>query len=174
MFFKRGSHFVVATLFFIHKNMEDRSITALFIGNRDCAEVTTKDIEKAVIIAIDSGVRVFLNGGQGHFDRTAARAVYNLNEQYPFIKSYLILPYRTFNHYDAELYDEIIFPFEQHIESYYTYLGNIGKRNRYLVDHASAAICYVRNHTGGAGKTLAYAIKKGLKIINVKAGDNSE
>ena len=33
-------------------------------------------------------------------------------------------------------------------------------------DAASAAICYVRTTTGGAGKTLEYAKKRGFKIIN--------
>ena len=70
--------------------------------------------------AFESGNHVFLNGGQGHFDRTAAFAVHRLKDRYPFIMSYLYLPYRTFKNYDAELYDEIIFPFEEHIESYYT------------------------------------------------------
>ena len=147
--------------------MEERAITALFIGNRDCTEVTTQEIEKAVITAIESGIRVFLNGGQGHFDRTAAYTVHRLKERYPFIKSYLYLPYRTFKSYDAELFDEIIFPFEEHIESYYTYIGNIQNRNRLMVDAASAAICYVRTTTGGAGKTLEYAKKKGLVILSV-------
>ena len=67
--------------------MDERDITALFIGNRDCTEIKTEDIEKAVIKAIDSGIRIFLNGGQGYFDRTAARAVYNLKKQHPFIRS---------------------------------------------------------------------------------------
>jgi uncharacterized phage-like protein YoqJ len=148
--------------------IEERDITALFIGNRDCTEVKTKDIEKAVILAIGSSIHIFLNGGQGHFDRTAARAVYNLKKQYPFIRSYLILPYRTFKDYDASLYDEVIFPFEEHIESNYTYIGNIQKRNKMMVDAACTAICHVRSTTGGAGKTLAYANKIGLTIINVE------
>lgn len=155
---------------FLSLIMEERDITALFIGNRDCTEVKTEDIEKAVIKAINSGIRIFLNGGQGYFDRTAARAVFNLKKQYPYIQSYLLLPYRTFKGYDTSLYDEVIFPFEEHIESYYTYIGNIRKRNKKMVDAASVAIIYVRSVTGGAGKTLAYAKKKGLTIINVKEG----
>lgn len=170
MCFSSVARFGVATLFFYPQIMEEREITALFIGNRDCTEVTTEDIEKAVFEAIEAGIRVFLNGGQGHFDRTCALAVHQLKERYPFIKSYLYLPYRTFKEYDAELYDEVIFPFEEHIESYFTYIGNIEKRNKMMVQMSSTAICYVRTTTGGAGKTLAYAKKKDLRIINVKEG----
>lgn len=171
MCFLGVARFGVATLFFILRIMEERAITALFIGNRDCTEVATEDIEKAVIKAIEAGIRVFLNGGQGYFDRTSAFAVHQLKERYPFIKSYLLLPYRTFKNYDDALYDEVIFPFEEHIESYYTYMGNIEKRNKKMVQMSSAAICYVRSMTGGAGMTLDYAKKKGLKIIRVKKGE---
>lgn len=141
--------------------MTDKEKTAVFIGNRDCYQVKEAEIEKAIIEVIENGIEIFLNGGQGHFDRTAARTVYHLKERYPDIKSYLILPYRTFKDYDASLYDEVIFPFEEHIESYYTYISNIQKRNKKMVDAACTAICYVRNTTGGAGKMLAYARKKG-------------
>lgn len=170
MFFGRGSLSVAAL--FLYANMEKRKFTALFIGNRDCTEIKTIDVEKAVIKAIASGIRIFLNGGQGYFDRTAARAVHNLKQQqYPFIKSYLILPYMTFKNYDDSLYDEAIFPFEKHIESYYTYIGNIQKRNRWMVDHSCMAICYLNHTTGGAGKTFTYAKKKELTIIDLKAGE---
>ena len=125
-------------------------------------------------MAIESGIRVFLNGGQGHFDRTAVFTIHRLKERYPFIKSYLYLPYRTFKNYDAELYDEIIFPFEEHIESHYTYMGNIQKRNRLMVSAAFAAICYVRTTTGGAGKTLEYAKKMMLNIINVEISRDTQ
>lgn len=149
--------------------MSDTGSTALFIGNRDCFQVRESDIEAAIIQAIQYGVDTFLSGGQGHFDRISALTTHKLKEQYPFIKSYLLIPYRTFKDYNAELYDEIIFPFEEHIESYYTYIGNIQKRNKKMVEMSSVAICYVHNTTGGAAKTLDYAIKRGLKIIDLTA-----
>ena len=170
MFFERGS-LSVAALFLFFENMESREVTALFIGNRDCYNVSKTDIESAVIEAIGSGIRVFLNGGQGYFDKTCASVLYHLKPNYPTIKSYLIIPYQTFKSYNKDMYDEIIYPFEQHIESYYTYMGNIEKRNRWLVDHSCMAICYLNHTTGGAGKTFAYAKKKELTIIDLKAGE---
>ena len=40
--------------------MEEKAITALFIGNRDCTEVNAEDIEKAIVKAIESGIGFFL------------------------------------------------------------------------------------------------------------------
>jgi len=52
--------------------MMDKEKTALFIGNRDCYQVTKADIENAIITAIEDGIGVFLNGGQGYFDKLCA------------------------------------------------------------------------------------------------------
>ena len=150
--------------------MMDKEKTALFIGNRDCYQVKNADIEKAIIQAAESGIEVFLNGGQGYFDRTCAAIVHSLKKTYPQIKSILVIPYRDFKVFNDSLFDEIVYPFEAHTESYYTYKGNIPKRNRIMVDWSSAAICFVYR-SGGAGKTLAYARKQGLRIIDLKGGE---
>ena len=68
--------------------------------------------------------------------------------------------------FNDSLFDEIIYPFEAHRFSYYTYKSGIPKRNRWLVDHAGFAISYVYR-SGGAMKTLEYANRSGLKIINL-------
>ena len=162
--------FVCCALFFT-QIMKERDVTALFIGNGKNININVKEIENAVIKTIDMGIHIFLNGGQGQFDRMSACVIHNLKKQYPNIKSYLVIPYMTFKDYDPELYDEIIYPFEKHVESYYTYMGNIGKRNKWMVNRASVAICYVRSTTGGAGKTLEYAKRKGLRIIDLNGGE---
>ena len=122
-------------------------------------------IEKATIEAIENGIEVFLNGGQGYFDKICAAIVHRLKKSYPNIKSILVIPYRDFKIFNDSLFDEVIYPFEAHTFSYYTYKGNILKRNRTLVDWSSVAICCVYR-TGGASKTLDYARKKQLHIID--------
>ena len=145
--------------------MTDKNKTALFIGNRDCYQVKEAAIEKAIIEAIDNGIEIFLNGGQGYFDMTCAVIVHKLKKTYPHIKNILVIPYRDFRVVNDSLFDEIIYPFESHTFSYYTYKGNIPKRNRILVGWSSVAICFVYR-TGGASKTLEYARKKQLHIID--------
>ena len=158
-----------AALFF-YLIMGEREITALFIGNGKNITIKPDTIEEAVIKAIDMGIRVFLNDGQGQFDRMSAVVVHRLKQHHPYIKTFLYLSYLTFADYDAALYDEIIYPFDRYMESYYTYIGNIGKRNKIMGDKSSLAIFYVPDTTGGAGKTLAYAKKKGLSIIDLNGG----
>ena len=41
------------------------------------------------------------------------------------------------------------------------------KRNVYMVDHSSVAVCYLRKNSGGTLNTVKYAEKKGLEIIKV-------
>ena len=43
-----------------------------------------------------------------------------------------------------------------------------------IVSAASAAICYVRTTTGGAGKTLDYAKKMNLNIIKVEISRDTQ
>lgn len=74
--------------------MIDKEKTALFIGNRDCYQVKEADIEQAIITAIVSGITIFLNGGQGYFDKTCAVIVHRLKKNYPHINNILVIPYR--------------------------------------------------------------------------------
>ena len=45
--------------------------------------------------------------------------------------------------------------------------GCMFKRNRHLVDHSSACICYLAKRSGGTAYTVDYARKCGLKIFNI-------
>lgn len=149
--------------------MIDKEKTAFFIGNHDCYQVKKADIERAIITATENGIEFFLNGGQGYFDKASAVIVHRLNKRYPHIKIILVIPYRDFRTFNDSLFDEIIYPFETHTFSYYTYKGNIPKRNRWAVDHSSVAICYVYR-AGGAEKTLKYAKNQNLRIIDLTKG----
>lgn len=149
--------------------MTDKKKTALFIGNRDCYQVKEADIEQAIITAIENGIKIFLNGGQGYFDKTCAVIVHRLKKRFPHIKNILVIPYRDFKVFNDSLFDEIVYPFEVHTFSYYTYKSGSPKRNRWAVDHSSVAICFVYR-SGGAEKTLEYAKKQNLKIIDLIKG----
>ena len=110
--------------------------SALFIGHSECPNITVEllknEIEKLIK---ENGVCEFYNGGQGHFDRTAAVAVYQLKEQYPQIKNYLVIPYMNFNIFDKSLFDEIIYPFPKGYINNTNYRSAIPRRNEYMVKH---------------------------------------
>lgn len=149
--------------------MIEKEKTALFIGNRDCYQVKEADIERAIISVIENGITIFLNGGQGYFDKTCAVIVHRLKKTYPHIKNILVIPYRDFSIFNDSLFDEIIYPFESHTFSCYTYKSGSPKRNRWSVDHSSVAICYVYR-AGGAERTLKYAKKQNLIIVDLTKG----
>lgn len=137
--------------------------TAVFIGHNECYGVTSEQIKEAIVSLIDKGVTDFLSGGQGGFDRLCGRCVYEVKKQYPNINNYLVIPYLSFNVYNSELFDSIIYPddFEK-----YHFKAAIPARNKFMVDNASYAICFVNHGWGGAAKTYERAKKKGLNIIN--------
>jgi len=149
--------------------MIDKEKAAFFIGNRDCYQVKEAEIEQAIITAIENGIEIFLNGGQGCFDKTCAVIVHRLKKRYPHIKNILVIPYRDFRIFNDSLFDEIIYPFEAHTFSYYTYKSGSPKRNRWAVDYSSVAICFVYR-SGGAEKTMEYAKKQNLRIIDLTKG----
>ena len=137
--------------------------TAVFIGHNECYGVTSEQIKEAIVSLIDKGVTEFLSGGQGGFDRLCGRCVYELKKEYPHISNYLVIPYLSFNVYNSELFDSIIYPddFEK-----YHFKAAIPARNKFMVDNASYAICFVNHGWGGAAKTYERAKNKGLNIIN--------
>lgn len=153
--------------FFIICDIMKRGKTALFIGHSDCplsVEVVKPYIKKEIL----NGVDTFLNGGQGSFDYICARAVYQLKRKYPQIKSVLVIPYHNFRIFDKTLFDGIINSDTSNSISYIGYKSAIPKRNSFMIENASTAICYVTHISGGAYKSYQVAKKKGLRIINIK------
>lgn len=142
--------------------------TAVFIGHSECYGLSKEELRKTIIRCIDKGVTYFLSGGQGGFDRLCANTVYGLKKDYPHIKNILVIPYLSFNVFDKELFDEIIFPdnFEK-----YSFKAAIPQRNKYMVKKSSVAICYVNHGWGNAVNTYNYAKNKKLKIINLSTYD---
>lgn len=91
-----------------------------------------------------------------------------MKARYPNVKSVLVTAYHNPKTPYLDLFDEIIFPFEEQQETFFYYKKAIPKRNKVMVEWSSVAICCVYRTGGGAGKTLDYAVKKNLKIIDLK------
>ena len=142
----------------------EKKATATFIGHKECYGVQAEDVRREVEKLIASGVTDFLNGGMGGFDWMCARVVSDLKKSYPQIRNYLVIPYLTFNIAELKYFDDIIYP--EGFEKYH-FKAAIPARNRYLVDNAAYALCYVTHGWGGAAQTLKRAQKKGLTIINL-------
>lgn len=152
----------------------DKAATAVFIGHRDCNNLSEDDIIPKIEEAINMGITTFLNGGMGHFDYLCAVAVDRLKAKYPQIKHFLIKPYSTLKVPDEGLFDDAgLFALDWYIE----HIGPrraIPQRNEYMILNSSVAICYVKHRSTGSYKTYQLAKDKGLTIIDVQAGGQYE
>jgi len=143
-----------------------RENTAVIIGHRECYGVDEGEIAILLKELIQQGVTCFLNGGMGGFDLLCARIGWEWKRTFPQVQQFLVIPYLTFSVPRTEYFDEIIYP--EGLEKYH-FKSAIQARNRYMVDHAGYAICYVRHSWGGAAQTYEYAIQKQCSIIHIQS-----
>jgi len=118
---------------------------------------------------LEHGNHKFYLGGYGDFDLLAAKVLYELKQEYPETESILILSYLD-RKVDASLYDSTIYPPLENVPKRYA----ISQRNKWMVEQADMVIACVDHDWGGASKTLEYAVKKGLRIINLGGLHNDE
>lgn len=143
----------------------------VFIGHRDAQPAIWEKLLAAVEFTINElGVTEFYVGGYGRFDSMAAEAVRNAKQLHPETRLYLIYAYLPVHKDDfmIERYDATLFL--EGLESSPRRFA-ISKRNRWMVDQASAIIAYVEHGWGGAYQTLEYARKRSAKaqILNLGA-----
>ncbi len=146
--------------------------TCCFIGHSRVWEnidaILAAAVERHIV---EYGVREFLVGNYGQFDRMSAAAVKRAKSQYPGISLYLMLPYlpgqgRALP--DMEGYDGSVYP--EGMENVPHKLA-ISRLNRIMVREADYVIADVTHTWGGAAATLDYARrqeKRGrLQIVNL-------
>ena len=143
---------------------------ATFIGHSECYGLNRDNIRPKVIKLIELGVTDFYSGGMGSFDWMCAHVVYDLKKDYPQLNNHLVIPYLTFNILEKKYFDSIIYP--EGFEKYH-FKAAIPARNRYLVDNAKYALCYITHGWGGAAQTFERAKEKGPVIINLGEKDTS-
>ena len=145
-----------------------------FIGHRDIAVRGIEDrIRQAVIKEIENGATCFMVGSHGMFDKIVLNVCKNLKKAYNNLTIELVITsLAKINH--KKDYDDRYDPFKDinivmfDIEQEY-FKRQISISNRKMIDCCNTLICYVdtRKSHSGAKSTLNYAIKKGLKIINL-------
>ena len=109
----------------------------------------------------------FYLGGYGDFDSLCLRTLRELKKEFQDIELIFITPYLDKNYSKLEFakyhYDDIIFPPLESVPRKFAIL----KRNEWMVDSADLVIAYVKYSWGGAAKTLEYAKRKKVPIVNV-------
>ena len=106
------------------------------------------------------GVKNYYSGGAQGFDTLAAMAVLDARDTFPEIRLVIVLPYA--NQVDRWCTADKVICLADHY-----YNGCMFVRNRYLVDQSSLCVSYQTKQTGGTAYTVKYALKKGVKVINL-------
>jgi len=128
----------------------------------------------------NKGIKTYYAGGALGFDSLAAEAVIKQRDLHPDIRLVLVIPCRDqaarWSAADKARYERINRDADEVIclaEHYYR--GCMHERNRYMVDHSRACICYLTEQTGGTAYTVRYARERGLQIFNLAKpkGDRS-
>ena len=113
----------------------------------------------------------FLIGRDGEFDLLAASAIRRAVKQYSYGNTSLILvlPYIKAEYRDNEqnylgYYDEVEVCSESS-DSHYK--SAIQVRNKCMVDRSDLIVCCIQRKSGGAYKTVQYALKQGKQVKNL-------
>ena len=109
----------------------------------------------------------FYLGGYGDFDSLCLRTLRELKTDFPDIELLFITPYLDNNYSKLELakyyYDDVIFPPIESVPRKFAIL----KRNEWMIDSADLVIAHVKYSWGGAAKTLEYAKRKKVPLVNI-------
>jgi len=148
--------------------------TVSFFGHREinAFRETENKLENLIHKLITEHEYVeFLIGRNGEFDQLVSSVIHRVRKRldYKNCSITLVLPYMT-----AE--------FRNNEESFYDYYDEIEisqsasnghfkaamqTRNKEMVDRSDLIVFYIERPSGGAYKTMSYAIKTGKKCINV-------
>lgn len=148
--------------------MEGKS--CFFIGHREASEKLLPALLEAVETHItEYGVREFVVGHYGEFDRLAAIAVKKAKQQHPEIMLLMLLPYHPAERpiETPKGFDDTYYP--PGMEKVPRSLA-IVRANRYMVDHVDYLIAYVWHEISNSYELLEHARtreKRGLMTITV-------
>lgn len=166
------------------QNPFDRQSGCCFTGHRPNAlpergdeqtpamQALAELLARAVDRAVDEGCTEFYAGGALGFDTLAAEAVLRLSERDPSLSLHLALPGHDqtagWGRADLLRYDAIL---ARAASVWYAAErcspSSMQRRNRYLVDHASVCVAYLRRMRGGTLYTVNYALNEGVAVENL-------
>ena len=141
--------------------------SCFFIGHRETMGEIYPQLEAAIERHITQlGVREFIVGNYGGFDRIAARALVAAKAQHPEIVLLLLVPYHPAERpiqappgFDGTFYP----PGMENVPRKFA----IVRANRYMVEHVDYMIAYVWHPASNARDLVEYAIRKGVAVVNL-------
>lgn len=141
--------------------------SCFFIGHRETMGEIYPQLEAAIERHITQlGVREFVVGNYGGFDRVVARALTAAKARHSEIVLLLLVLYHPAERplqapqgFDGTFYP----PGMENIPRRFA----IVRANRYMVEHANYMIAYVWHPASNARDLVEYAIKQGVNITNL-------
>lgn len=153
-----------------------RERTCCFTGHRElpvsCRTELAARLEETIVHLYQNSIQIYEAGGALGWDTLAARTVLKLKESYSDIRLILILPCLTQTRgwpaEDVKEYERIKGQADSVIYTGREYTkGCMFKRNRRLVEDSCVCVCYLTRKKGGTAYTVSYALKQGLKTVNL-------
>lgn len=148
--------------------------SCFFIGHRETMGDVYPQLEAAIEQHITQfGVREFIVGNYGGFDRVVARALAAAKARHPEITLLLLVPYHPAERptetppgFDGTYYP----PDMEQVPRKFA----IVRANRYVVEHVDYLIAYVWHPASNARDLMEYASKRGVSIANLGANPNQK
>ena len=126
----------------------------------------------AVLLLRDQGYNTFLGGMATGFDLWAGLAVLSLKKQLSDLRLIAVVPYRGqangFPYEFKELHSAVLAAADRRVCLHDTCTRScFHERNRAMLDHASALVCYFDGQSGGTAYTVDLARKRDMTILNL-------
>lgn len=156
-------------------SIEIKGKTCCFSGHRTVSihdDKISAELFKAIYSKINEGYSTFIVGGALGFDMLAAIILSGLKRKGTDLKIIYALPCYGYTskwkETDRALQSVLLQSADAVVMVSTSYTrGCMQKRNRYMVEHSDACICYMLQDRGGTAYTVNYARKQGLEIINI-------
>ncbi|MFI3317949.1 MAG: SLOG family protein [Rikenellaceae bacterium] len=119
------------------------------------------------------GYRCFLSGMSSGFDLIAAEQVLLLKRRQKGVRLVAVVPFvgqeSGYSAEDRSVYERVLSHSDEVVVLHEAYQGNFQylKRNDYLLDHASALLCYYDGQRGGTMYTYNRAVARSMRVVNI-------
>lgn len=129
-------------------------------------------LDRCIAALFEEGFTEFRTGGARGFDTLAALRVLNFKKQHPACRLSLILPCpeqaEGWSQGERALWERILTEADEHrfVETAYS-SHCMHLRNRTLVEGSDCCVAYLTENRGGTLYTCSYALKNGLRFINL-------
>ncbi len=145
--------------------MAEKEIVCAFFGHRDVDySGAEEEIREVVEELIERGVRRFINGDRGNFDRLCAKIVWEAKRASLQVTMTRAISYMPREHEKTpRFFDDPVYLLERRVPPRYA----IAETNKLIVKMADVVVSGVIFPYGGAYEAVCYARRLGKEIIQI-------